>query len=436
MKQWPNFLGFWTGIILLQLLLWGSCAEAPEETAPTAATPIAPLPPPKDMRYGIDFNLYEVTEKKIRRGDTFGAIMEAHGIDYPEVHTIVKTVGKAVDLKRLQRGKHYTLLYTKDSVPTPKYMIYQPDVSRYWVVHLRDSIYGTTVEKPITVKEQIASGTINNSLYETMMDAGLSDALTYYMSDIYAWSIDFFRLQKGDRFKVIYSEKFVDDSLSIGIDRIKAAVFEHKGKELYAFEFRSKKLLSGVEYFDQNAKNLRRAFLQSPVKFSRISSRYNLRRRIAYYGNRVRPHKGTDFAAAVGTPIMATANGTVVASGYTRGNGNYVKLKHNNIYATQYLHMKRRNVRKGDFVKQGDIIGWVGMTGYTAGPHVCYRFWKNGRQVDPFKQKLPEAKPISNDLKATFLTQIAPIKTALDCISYDNAAAPLNSYTANGISKN
>ena len=434
MKQWPNFLGFWTGIILLQLLLWGSCAEAPEETTPTAATQITP--PPKDMRYGIDFNLYEVIEKKIRRGDTFGAIMEAHGIDYPEVHTIVKTVGKAVNLKRLQRGKRYTLLYTKDSVPTPKYMIYQPDVSRYWVVHLRDSIYGTTVEKPITVKEQIASGTINNSLYETMMDAGLSDALTYYMSDIYAWSIDFFRLQKGDRFKVIYSEKFVDDSLPIGIDRIKAAVFEHKGKELYAFEFRSKKLLSGVEYFDQNAKNLRRAFLQSPVKFSRISSRYNLRRRIAYYGNRVHPHKGTDFAAAVGTPIMATANGTVVASGYTRGNGNYVKLKHNNIYATQYLHMKRRNVRKGDFVKQGDIIGWVGMTGYTAGPHVCYRFWKNGRQVDPFKQKLPEAKPISKDLKATFLTQIEPIKTALDCISYDNAAAPLNSYNANGISKN
>lgn len=436
MKQWPNFLGFWMGIILLQLLLWGSCAEAPEETTPTAATPIAPSPPPRDMRYGIDFNLYEVKEKKIRRGDTFGAIMEAHGIDYPEVHTIVKTVGKTVNLRRLQRGKRYTLLYTKDSVPTPKYMIYQSDISKYWVVHLRDSIYGTTVEKPITIKEQIASGTINNSLYETMMDAGLSDALTYHMSDIYAWSIDFFRLQKGDRFKVIYFEKFVDDSLSIGIDRIKAAVFEHKGKELYAFEFRSKKLLSGVEYFDQNAKNLRRAFLQSPVKFSRISSRYNLRRRIAYYGNRVRPHKGTDFAAAVGTPIMATANGTVVASGYTKGNGNYVKLKHNNIYTTQYLHMKRRKVRKGDFVKQGDVIGWVGMTGNTAGPHVCYRFWKNGRQVDPFKQKLPEAKPISNSLKATFLTQIEPIKTALDCISYDNAAAPLNSYTANGISKN
>ncbi|MEK9782831.1 MAG: M23 family metallopeptidase, partial [Flavobacteriales bacterium] len=130
------------------------------------------------------------------------------------------------------------------------------------------------------------------------------------------------------------------------------------------------------------------------------------------------------------------ANGTVVASGYTKGNGNYVKLKHNNIYTTQYLHMKRRKVRKGDFVKQGDVIGWVGMTGNTAGPHVCYRFWKNGQQVDPFKQNLPEAKPISNSLKATFLTQIEPIKTALDCISYDNAAAPLNSYTANGISKN
>jgi murein DD-endopeptidase MepM/ murein hydrolase activator NlpD len=176
--------------------------------------------------------------------------------------------------------------------------------------------------------------------------------------------------------------------------------------------------------------------LQSPVKFSRISSRYNLRRRIAFYGNRIRPHKGTDFAAAVGTPIMATANGTVEKSGYTKGNGNYVTIKHNNIYATQYLHMKRRNVRRGDFVKQGDIIGWVGMTGYTAGPHVCYRFWKNGRQVDPFKQKLPEAKPISKDLKATYLTAIEPLKTALDCITYSTSTSELTSNEPYGTTQN
>ena len=172
-----------------------------------------------------------------------------------------------------------------------------------------------------------------------------------------------------------------------------------------------------MDYFDDKAKNLRRAFLKAPVKFSRISSRYNLKRRIAYYG-RVKPHKGTDYAAAVGTPIMATANGRVTKASYTRGNGNYVKIKHNNTYSTQYLHMKRRKVKVGQYVKQGDVIGWVGMTGNTSGPHVCYRFWKNGRQVDPFKQKLPEAKPISSELKKRYFAHIEAIEKQLNCLDF------------------
>ena len=154
-----------------------------------------------------------------------------------------------------------------------------------------------------------------------MQNIGINESLTYYLSDIYAWTIDFFRLQKGDRFKIIYTEKFVDHSISVGVERIKAAYFEHKGKPLYAFEYVSDKKKGIVDYFDHNAKNLRRAFLQGPLKFNRISSRYNLKRRIAYYGNKVRPHRGTDFAAPTGTPIMATASGRVVKSSYTRGNG-------------------------------------------------------------------------------------------------------------------
>ena len=166
---------------------------------------------------------------------------------------------------------------------------------------------------------------------------------------------------------------------------------------------------------------MRRAFLKSPLKFGRLSSRYNLKRRIAYYGNRVRPHKGTDFAAPRGTPIMATANGTVIESTRRGGNGKYVKIRHNATYTTQYLHMSRQNVKKGEFVKQGDIIGYIGMTGNTAGPHVCYRFWKNGRQVDPFKQKLPEAEPISDSLKVRYLDYIKPIKERLDNIFFLDA---------------
>jgi len=258
-----------------------------------------------------------------------------------------------------------------------------------------------------------------------MQESGINETLTYYLSDVYAWTVDFFRLQKGDRFKVVYTEKFVDDSISIGIDRIKAAYFEHNGKPLYAFEYFSDLEKGIVDYFDDQANSLRRAFLQGPLKFNRISSRYNLRRRIAYYGNRVRPHKGTDFAAAVGTPILATANGTVVKSSYTRGNGNYVTIKHNNTYSTQYLHMKKRKVKVGQFVEQGDVIGWVGMTGNTSGPHVCYRFWKNGRQVDPFKQKLPDAKPISKDLKAKFAVHIVPYKNKLDCIAFENSESEI-----------
>ena len=163
---------------------------------------------------------------------------------------------------------------------------------------------------------------------------------------------------------------------------------------------------------------MRKAFLKAPVQFSRVSSRYNLKRRIAYYGNRIRPHKGTDFAASVGTPILATANGTVTESRRKGGNGKYVKIRHNATYSTQYLHMSKRLVKVGDFVKQGDIIGRVGMTGNTGGPHVCYRFWKNGRQVDPFKQKLPEAEPISNSLKTEFLEFIKPVKLRLDEIPF------------------
>ena len=371
-----------------------------------------------NMKYGFNLNDFIVKKKKIKRGDTFGSILEENFIDYPEVHKILQKIKKQVSVKKLQIGKPYTLLFSKDSIKAPKVFIYQKDIQGYTIIQLRDSIYGLKKNKPVRTVQMEASGTIESSLYQTMLDNGYNEALTYYLSDIYAWTIDFFRLQKGDRFKIIYTEKFVDDTISIGIKKIKAASFEHKGQIIEAYEFQTDSTKGIIDYFDQYAKNLRRAFLKAPVSFGRVSSRYNLKRRISFYG-RVKPHKGTDFAAAVGTPIMTTANGTVVKSSYSKGNGNYVTIKHNNKYSTQYLHMRRRKVKVGQYVKQGDVIGWVGMTGYTSGPHVCYRFWKNGRQVDPFKQKLPEAKPISKSLKNRFLTYVKPIKNQLNCIVYN-----------------
>jgi len=371
-------------------------------------------------KYGYDESKYLFEEKKVGKGDTFGDILEGQGIDYPEIYQALQKTKNEVDFRKLQIGKPYTLIYTKDSIKKLKAFVYHPTIEGYSLIQLRDSVFGNTFKKTRTYKDLSASGIINNSLYLTLEEQDKDPLLTYYLSDIYAWTIDFFRLDKGDKFKVIYTEAYVDDSIPVGITKIKAAYFVHKGVERYAFEYETDSIKGIVEYLDQDGKNLRRAFLQSPIKFGRISSRYNLRRRIALYGNRVRPHKGTDFAAPIGTPIMSTANGTIIESSYTRANGRYVKVRHNNTYDTQYLHMRKSNVKVGQFIEQGDVIGWVGMTGNTSGPHVCYRFWKNGIQVDPFKQKLPEAKPINESLKKKYFSDIVLIKSELDAVIIKN----------------
>ena len=366
--------------------------------------------------FGYTLNNYNVKKSKVKNGDSFGSILERNNLYYPQIYNIVQKVKKVYDIRKINIGKPYTILSSKDSLKTPLVFIYQPNKIDYVVVSLTDSLWAEKKSKAVKIKEFEAEGIITSSLSETMEKQKLSPLLSNELSEIYAWTIDFFRLEKGDNFKIIYSAKYIDDSIYVGLNRIHSAFFEHRGKPFYAIEFETDPKRGIVEYFDENGKNLRRAFLRSPVQFSRVSSRYNLKRRIAYYGYRIRPHKGTDFAAAVGTPIRATASGTVTKSSYTRSNGNYVKIKHNGTYSTQYLHMDKRGVKVGQFVKQGDYIGTVGMTGNTSGPHVCYRFWKNGRQVDPLKQKLPEAKPISMELKERYMVHMDPIKKQLDAI--------------------
>ena len=371
---------------------------------------------PIKYKFGYDQSKYIFEEKKVKTGDTFGDILEDQGIDYPEIFRALEKTKNDVSFTKLQLGKPYTLIFTNDSIRELKAFVYHPTIEGYSFIQLRDSVYGKTLIKPRSYRDLTASGSIDNSLYLTLEEQNKDPLLTYYLSDIYAWTIDFFRLAKGDKFKVIYTQAFIDDTIPVAITKVKAAYFVHKGIERYAFEYETDSIKGIIEYLDQDAKNLRRAFLQSPIKFGRISSRYNLRRRIALYGNRIRPHKGTDFAAPVGTPILSTANGTVTEVSYTRANGRYVKVKHNNTYTTQYLHMQKANVKVGQFVEQGDVIGFVGMTGYTSGPHVCYRFWKNGLEVDPFKQKLPEAKPINESLKKKYFSDIVSIKSKLDSI--------------------
>jgi murein DD-endopeptidase MepM/ murein hydrolase activator NlpD len=351
--------------------------------------------------------------------------LQRNNLDYSVIFQIAQQTKDTFDIRRLQVGKPYTIFCAKDSLETPQHFVYQSTKEDYVVINFADSINAHSGRKPVTYVEKEASGVITSNISQTLEDLGLSSRLAYKMADeIYAWTIDFRRLQRGDRFKVIYTDKYIDDTIYTGVHNIKAAFFEHNKQPFYAFEFETDTVKGIVDYFNHEAKNLRRAFLKAPVQFSRVSSRYNLRRRIAVYGYKVRPHKGTDFAARIGTPIMATANGTVTESARRGGNGNYVKIRHNATYSTQYLHMKKRKSRVGDFVKQGDVIGWVGMTGNTGGPHVCYRFWKNGKQVDPFKQKLPEAKPISDSLKIEFLEFSKPLKAQLDSIPFKEIEVP------------
>ena len=394
-------------IFLIIVLITFSCGEKQNETK------IEAVKEKIIKEFGFTLNNFNVKKDTIESGDSFGLILEKNNLFYPKIYNIVQETKKVFDIRKINVGRPYTILSSKDSLNQPLIFIYQPNAIDYLVVSLGDSLWAEKKQKEIKLKEFEAMGSIKSSLAETMQELNLSPLLTNELSEIYAWNIDFFRLEKGDNFKIQYTSRYVDDSIYIGLNRIHNAFFEHRGKPFYAIEFETDSIRGMFEYFDDKGKNLRRAFLLSPVQFSRISSRYNLRRKIAYYG-RVRPHYGTDFAAPVGTPIRSTADGRVVKSGYTKGNGYYVTVSHNATYSTQYLHMKKRGLKVGTYVKQGDKIGEVGMTGFTSGPHVCYRFWKNGRQVDPLKQKLPEAKPISDSLKRKYLTYMAPIKDKLD----------------------
>ena len=370
-----------------------------------------------NFKFGYNLNNYKVLNDTVRSGDRFGVLLERNHLFYPQIHHIAEKTKAVFDVRQLRIGKPYTVLFEKDAVKTPLVFIYELNKIEYLVVEFCDSIIAYTERKAVKIIEKEAFGVIESSLSETMEAQGLPTQLIYDMSDdIYAWSIDFSRLQKGDNFKVIYKERFVEDSIYAGIETIEAAFFEHKEESFYAFNYLNKDSKNSTDYFDETTNSLRKAFLKGPVQFSRISSRFNLKRRIAYYGKKIRPHKGTDFAAPIGTPILATANGTVTESTRKAGNGKYVKIRHNATYSTQYLHMSKRLVKVGDYVKQGDVIGKVGMTGNTGGPHVCYRFWKNGKQVDPLRQKLPDAKALSPELKSDFQAFIAPLKQQLDSI--------------------
>lgn len=408
---------YYSYVFLFIILVSISCKQDKVKEVPEEVVEVKE-PEPK-IEYGFNIDNYTVINDTIKSGESFGIILDRHHVFYPKINAISTTIKDTFDVRKVRAGKPYTILASKDTSQIAQVFIYKHNKIDATVINFQDSIIEAyTYKEPVKIIERKISGKIIDNFSQAIDTLGYGATLANEVADIYSWTVDFYRLQKDDTFKIIFEQKFINDTISVGYGKIKAAVFNHKGKDLYAYRYIADSIKGDVDYYDDEAGLLRRQFLKSPIKFQyRISSRYNLRRRIALYGNKVRPHRGTDFAAAYGTPIMTTASGTVIESARRGGNGNYVKIKHNSTYTTQYLHMKRRNVRVGDYVKQGEIIGWVGMTGNTSGPHVCYRFWKNGRQVDPFRQKLPTAKPMVDSLKPEYFKFVTPLKEELNQIS-------------------
>ncbi len=352
--------------------------------------------------YGILVDSFNLIHGIVKNGQTLGEILYANHINHQKIAEIVLKSKEIFDVRRVNPGKKYLVINSKDSIEKACYFIYEESQTTYIVVDMIDEIDVYKGEKEIITKLKKSTGQITSSLSEAVENLGVSPRVSIQLSEIYAWTIDFFKIQKGDAFTVYYENNYIDGEY-IGIGNILAAEFIHKDKSFYAFYYKANKNFG--EYFDEEGRTLRKAFLKAPLDFYRISSRYSKNRKHPVTG-KWKGHFGTDYAAPRGTPIMSTANGTVQVAGRTRNNGNYVKIRHNGTYTTQYLHMSKikPGIRKGVYVKQGETIGYVGSTGLATGPHVCYRFWKNGKQVDPYMQKLPPGDPIQESNKKEYFT--------------------------------
>lgn len=376
----------------------------------------------KDLLFGFDLAKYDVEFDTVQKGWTWNNLFEAFEVNQYTINTTAERLKDSlIGVKYILAGKPFMIFRPKDKESaTPTYLVYEPDVFSYITFDFNIDTVGIRKEvRPVEIIERMVSGEIvkNSSLSVELgknfdnyqMTAAISDAI----EGVYAWSVDFFKLQVGDKFVVYYDEKNVD-GVPFSVDKIKYVWFQHAEKGLYAFNFTdSTGEVSG--YYDELANEMKRPFLMSPLQFSRISSAFNMNRLHPIYKTR-RPHLGTDYAAPTGTPILATADGTVSKASRSRGNGIYVKLRHNKTYDTQYLHMSKiaNGIRVGKRVKQGDVIGYVGSTGAATGPHVCYRFWKNGKQINHRAEKFPKSEPMKDEVKPEYFDHISPLKEKLD----------------------
>ncbi|MCO6500995.1 MAG: peptidoglycan DD-metalloendopeptidase family protein [Vicingus serpentipes] len=360
------------------------------------------------VEYGIETDSFTVYRDVIQPNEFLANILLKYKIPYPQIDALAKESREIFDVRKMAAGKNYTILCSKDSLGKAQCFIYEPNATDYVVFDMRDTLTIYKGQKEVETRIKTASGIIQSSLYQTLVNAKVSPILAIEMANVYAWTIDFYRIQKNDWFKVVYEERFIDGE-SIGVGRVLSANFNHQGKDFFACYFVQDSI---GDYFDTEANSLRRAFLKSPLKYGRLTSGFTMRR-FHPVQKRNKPHLGTDYAAPTGTPILATGDGVVIASAYAKFNGNYVKIRHNSTYTTQYLHMSKRRAKVGQHVTQGDVIGYVGSTGLATGPHVCYRFWKNGSQTNHLREDFPPSKPVNPENKAAYQTTLEQYKAQL-----------------------
>lgn len=366
------------------------------------------------LLYGLNVNNHVVIEEKVKKNEFLADILTAYNVPVKLINQLASIPRNVFDVRKIAPNKKYTLFCSPDSLKTARAFVYEPNPIEYVVLTFDESLRVDVCQRDVTVEERSISGTIQSSLSQTINEMGISHELTNKFVDIFAWQVDFQRLQKGDVFKLVYEEVQVEGR-PIGVRNINGIYFEHFGSGYYAVPFDQG---NGLDYFDQEGKSLRKALLKYPIEFTRISSRYT--------GKRFHPvqkvfkaHLGTDFAAPRGTPIRAVGDGLVEEARYKSNNGNYVKIRHNGTYTTQYLHMSRidGSVKAGTRVRQGQVIGYVGSTGLATGPHLCYRFWKNGVQVDALRVELPASEPIKAEFQNAYEEAKAAVMMKLDGIA-------------------
>ncbi len=407
---------FSVGIYFLIPFIQGEATENPVQNPEVlsiaeAIDTVVAEPP---TLYGISIESMTVIEDKVKRNQNISEILSAYNVSSQTIFDLANKSKEVFDVRKIAANKKYTLICEQDSLKTARALVYEHNPIEYVIFNLKDSVFVEKKARDVEMVEKTAAGVIESNLSVTMQELGLSAALTDQFVDVFGWQLDFFGLQKGDRFKVIYEDKMVEGT-SVGIGNIKAIYFQHYGNDYYAFNFDQG---SGIDYFDEEGNSLRKALLKYPLEFTRISSRYSGSR---YHPvqKRYKAHRGTDFAAPRGTPIRSVGDGIIVEAQFKKYNGNYVKVKHNSTYTTQYLHMSKiaSGIKPGTKVKQGQTIGYVGSTGLATGNHLCYRFWKNGVQVDALKVDLPPSEPIVDANKVSFFHQRDQLMEQLDAIS-------------------